>query len=50
MLNKNVKRSLKVLLPITLFAITANAYVNSDIFNTHLKYILNNVAGINIDF
>ena len=50
MLNKTIKRTGKIL--ISLFAIVTcfKVYVNSNIFKSHIHFIINDVARINIDF
>ena len=50
MLNKTIKRTGKIL--ISLFAIVTcfKVYINSNIFKSHIHFIINDVARINVDF
>jgi len=50
MLNKAIKRTSKIL--ISLFALVAclKGYINSNIFKSHLHFLVNDVARVNVDF
>lgn len=50
MLKQIVKRSLKILCPITIVIIGLFHYAKTDNFKNNLKYILNEVVNINVDF
>lgn len=47
---KGLKRSLSVMLPLSLLVVGATSYVNTDMFESHLKSLLNNVFKIKVDY
>ncbi|CAM3100250.1 hypothetical protein STFE110948_02180 [Streptobacillus felis] len=49
-MNKGLKRSLSVILPLSLIVVGAKEYVNTNAFESHLKILLNKVFKIKVDY